>query len=72
MRIDRTAVYRYRAVFGLGFVVLGAVTLWRVAVTSVPASNKFLGVLLALAMIGLGVARLMQYARYRRERDTTR
>lgn len=65
MRVDRTVVYRYRAVFGLGFVVLGGVTLWRVVVAPAPANNKILGVLLAVVMIGLGAARLAQYARYR-------
>jgi len=45
--------------------VLGAVTLWRVAVAPAPPNNKILGVLLAVVMIGLGAARLVQYARYR-------
>ena len=66
MRVDRDAIYRFRAFFGLGFVVLGVVTLWRVAVAPAPANNKILGTLLAVAMIGLGTARLVQYARYRR------
>ncbi len=32
-RIDRSSVLGYRALFGVGFVVLGAVTLWRVLST---------------------------------------
>jgi hypothetical protein len=67
MRNDRRIVYRYRAAFGLGFLVLGAVTLYRVAVIAAPPSNKILGASLAVAMIALGVARLVQYARYKRE-----
>jgi hypothetical protein len=67
MRNDRRIVYRYRAAFGLGFLVLGGVTLYRVAVIDAPFSNKILGGLLALAMLALGVARLVQYARYKRE-----
>lgn len=62
---DRAAVYRYRAVFGGGFILLGAVTLWRVAIVPVPPGNKILGLLLACAMIGLGAARIVQYRRYR-------
>jgi hypothetical protein len=65
MRSDPRIVYRYRAAFGLGFVVLGGVTLYRVAVVNAPPNNKILGVLLALVMVGLGVVRLAQYARYR-------
>lgn len=67
MRADRTLVYRSRAAFGLGFVVLGGVTLVRVATAAAPPGSKVLGALLALAMIGLGIARLVQYQRYRRE-----
>jgi hypothetical protein len=60
------AVYAYRAAFGLGFVVLGAVTLWKVASVAVPAGNKIIGAALAVAMIALGAARIVQYVRYRR------
>jgi hypothetical protein len=65
-RIDRNAILGYRAVFGAGFVVLGAATLWRVLATPAAAANKTLGVLLALALVGLGVTRIAQYARARR------
>lgn len=70
MRVDRTLVYRYRAAFGLGFVVLGGFTLWRVAVTPVPESNKLVGIVLGVGMIGLGIARLVQYQRYRTGRGS--
>ncbi len=66
MRADARLVYRYRAAFGIGFVALGAVTLYRVAIVAAPAGNKALGVLLALVMIGLGAARIAQYVRWRR------
>ena len=65
MRRNPDAVYAYRAVFGLGFVLLGAVTLVRIAAVAAPAPNKVLGVLLALAMIALGGARIAQFVRYR-------
>ena len=63
MRINQRAIYSYRAAFGTGFIVLGVVTLWRIARVNAPVGNKALGVLLAIAMIGLGVARLVQFAR---------
>jgi hypothetical protein len=66
VRPVRPIVYGYRATFGLGFIVLGAVTLWRIATVPVPPGNKLIGLALALAMIGLGIARVTQYVRYRR------
>ena len=66
MRSRQPAVYGYRATFGLGFVVLGVVTLWRIATVPVPPGNKIVGLALALAMIALGAARIIQYVRYRR------
>ncbi|MBV8751013.1 MAG: hypothetical protein JO103_15000 [Candidatus Eremiobacteraeota bacterium] len=67
MRVNQRTVYRYRAGFGLGFVVLGAVTLYRVAVAPAPANTKILGLLLALALMALGGTRIAQYLRVRRE-----
>ncbi|MDB5043404.1 MAG: hypothetical protein JWN27_4130 [Candidatus Eremiobacteraeota bacterium] len=65
MRVDRSAIYRFRAMFGLGFIALGVVTLWRVATAPAPTNSKIIGVVLALGLIGLGVVRLVQYARIR-------
>lgn len=65
MRVNQRLLLRYRAAFGVGFMVLGAVTLWRVAAATAPATNKIIGALLAVAMIGLGLARIMQYVRGR-------
>ncbi len=62
---DRRGVYLYRAVFGAGFVVLGAATLWRVAIAPAPATSKILGIVFGLALIGLGAARIVQYLRSR-------
>jgi hypothetical protein len=67
MRADRPIVYRYRAVFGAGFLALGAVTLWRIVLAPGPAGSKVWGVLFALALIGLGAARVAQYFRARRD-----
>jgi hypothetical protein len=63
MRADRAATYRYRAVFGGGFVVLGAVMFWRVAAAPAPFTSKLLGLAFAIALLGLGVARIVQYLR---------
>ena len=63
---NQPPIYGYRAMFGLGFLVLGLVTLWRIATVAVPPGNKVIGLLLAFAMIGLGVFRIVQYVRYRR------
>lgn len=63
MRVNQRAVLRYRAFFGAGFIVLGAVTLWRVLAVPAAPNSKLLGALLAVAMIGLGIARIMQYLR---------
>jgi hypothetical protein len=63
--INQSTVLGYRALFGVGFVALGGVTLWRILVTPAPGANKTLGLLLATAMIGLGVARIVQYVRAR-------
>ncbi len=65
MRPTSRMIFAYRALFGAGFVVLGLVTLWRVALVRVPMTNKMLGMVLALAMIALGVARIVQYLRAR-------
>jgi 1,4-dihydroxy-2-naphthoate octaprenyltransferase len=67
MRVDRAVVYRYRAIFGAGFLVLGAVTFWRVAAARAPLNTKVLGALFALVLMGLGAARIAQYVRGRRE-----
>ena len=67
MRIDRRSVYLYRALFGVGFVVLGAVTAYRVVVAHAPPGSKTLGLLLAVVMIGLGGVCIGQYVRARRD-----
>ncbi len=64
-RIDQSTVLGYRAMFGVGFLALGGVTLWRILITPAPGANKTLGLLLAVAMIGLGITRIAQYVRAR-------
>jgi hypothetical protein len=66
MRVDRRSVYLYRALFGVGFLVLGAVTAYRVAVAHGPLTSKTLGLLTALVMFALGGVRIGQYVRARR------
>ena len=66
MRVNQTTVLRYRAAFGLGFIVLGVVTLWRVATAAAPPQSKLIGAALAIVLIALGVVRVRQYARARR------
>lgn len=57
----------YRALFGLGFVVLGIVTAVRIGMVDAPASNKVLGVMFAIVLVALGGVRVWQYLRIRRE-----
>jgi hypothetical protein len=64
MRANR-GIPLYRAIFGLGFVVLGAFTAYGV-LTSRAQGNKVLGVMLAIVMIALGGVRIGQYLRARR------
>lgn len=65
MRLNQRILLRYRAVFGAGFVLLGAITVWRVIIASAPPNSKILGGLLGVVMVGLGIARIMQYVRGR-------
>ncbi len=65
MRTNQTAVLRFRAVFGLGFLLLGLVMAWRVGFAAAPAQNKLIGIVFALVMIALGVVRIRDYARAR-------
>lgn len=58
--------YTSRAAFGLGFVVLGALALYRVLSAAAPPGSKVMGGVLGAAMIGLGAVRIVQYARWRR------
>jgi hypothetical protein len=67
MRVDRRVVLRYRAAFGVGFIALGAVVLWRILMQPAPPANKTLGVFLAIAMMALGIARVVTYVKARRE-----
>ncbi len=66
---DRTryrVVYFSRALFGIGFVVLGTLALARVLLAAAPAGNKIVGGALGVAMVGLGIVRIGQYVRWRR------
>ena len=67
MRVDRATVARFRAIFGLGYVLFGALALWRVFTAPAPPNAKLLGLLFALALIALGVVRLAAFAKARRE-----
>ena len=59
--------FQARALFGVGFFALGAVALYRVVVAAAPAGNKVIGAALGVAMIALGVFRIVQYLRWKRE-----
>jgi 1,4-dihydroxy-2-naphthoate octaprenyltransferase len=67
MRVDRRVVLRYRAAFGIGFLALGAVMLWKIVAQPAPIASKTLGILLALVLMGLGGTRIALYLRARRE-----
>ena len=59
--------YRARALFGVGFLALGAIALYRVAIAPAPPANKTIGAALGVAMVALGVFRIVQYVRWKRE-----
>ena len=61
-----SVTYTARALFGVGFLVLGAIALYRVAAPG-PSGNKIIGGVLGIAMVALGVFRIMQYVRWKRE-----
>jgi hypothetical protein len=62
-----TATYTARGFFGAGFLVLGALALYKVAVAAAPPGNKIMGGALGVAMILLGIYRIRQYLLWRRE-----
>jgi hypothetical protein len=68
MRIDRNSVHLYRAVFGVGFIVFGAIIARNIAVSATPG-NKLPGFLFAGVMIALGGVRIVQYVRARRRQQ---
>jgi hypothetical protein len=65
MRVNQTAILRMRAAFGLGFTVLGAVMVVRVAIAPAAVGEKLLGGVLGLALLALGVTRVAQFLRWR-------
>ena len=56
---------RYRAIFGLGYLLLGALALWRLAAAPGVPQAKILGALVCAAMIALGAWRIGEYLRAR-------
>ncbi len=60
------AAYLTRALFGVGFLVLGGIALYRVAIAPAPPGNKIIGSALGIAMIALGAFRIGQYFRWKR------
>ncbi|HZO95451.1 MAG TPA: hypothetical protein VFB22_17005 [Candidatus Baltobacteraceae bacterium] len=60
------AIHLSRAVFGVGFVALGALAFARVALAAAPPGSKIVGGALGLAMIALGLVRIGLYVRWRR------
>lgn len=58
---------KYRAAFGVGFVVLGAITFYRMVAAPAPLSTKLLGLALGAAMLALGIARIAAFLAWRRE-----
>lgn len=70
MRVTPATVLGFRALFGLFFLVLGAITLWHVAAAPAPAGSKAIGGVLAAGMIVLGGARVVLYLRARARSGT--
>jgi hypothetical protein len=65
-RTFSAAAYATRAMFGVGFLVLGGIALYRVVIAPAPPGNKIIGSALGLAMIALGIFRITQYLRWKR------
>ncbi|HEY4440831.1 MAG TPA: hypothetical protein VGN14_10260 [Candidatus Elarobacter sp.] len=65
MRVDRRAIYRMRALFGVGFIILGLLTVWRATTTDAGGNSRIIGYVLAVALIGLGAGRIVQFVRLR-------
>jgi hypothetical protein len=57
--------YRYRAITGLVFGLLGIVLAVEIALRPAPPGNKIAGGLFALVAIALGAARVQQYLKAR-------
>lgn len=57
----------YRAAFGAGFVLLGAIITVRTLVAEAPAGAKITGTSLGLAMCALGIVRMAAWLRARRD-----
>ena len=70
MRVTPDTVLGFRALFGLFFLALGAITLWQVAASPAPAGSKIIGGVLAAGMIVLGGARVVLYLRARARSGT--
>jgi hypothetical protein len=66
MRVDGRSVYLYRGLFGIGFIALGIVVAYQVAIVPGPWRSKALGVLVPIVMMALGGVRVGQYVRARR------
>ena len=60
-------IYLSRAVFGIGFLVLGGLVLARVLAAAAPAGSKVVGAALGVVMVTLGCVRIGQYLRLRRD-----
>ena len=65
MRVTQGTVLGFRAVFGLFFLVLGAVTLYHVVGSPASVGSKLIGGALAVGLIVLGGVRVVIYLRTR-------
>ncbi|HTW86205.1 MAG TPA: hypothetical protein VMD91_19190 [Candidatus Sulfotelmatobacter sp.] len=66
MRVTPDAIYHSRGAFGVGFLVLGAVVIWRDVAAADPWRSKLLGGAFGVVLLGLGITRIVQYVRWRR------
>ena len=69
MRVDRGTIYRMRALFGVGFIILGLLVVWRAATTDAGGNSRVVGYVLAVALIGLGAGRIVQFVRMKKRGD---
>ena len=66
--IDRYTRLRYKAIFGIAYVLFGLLAGWRVLYWPAPANAKLMGLAFSAVLVALGVVRIMNFARARNER----
>lgn len=67
MKVDKLTVLRFRAIFGLAYVLFGGLALWRVLAAHAAPNAKILGSLFGVALVALGIVRILAFVRAREQ-----